>query len=85
VLLRKFLVPRQILQSEFARAIGIAEPNLTACIKGRRALTPWMAWAFARVLRTKPEYWMKLQTDFDLWQTRPGRKRRQPRRTPRRR
>lgn len=78
VLVRKFLVPREMLQSEFAREIGIAEPNLTACIKGRRALTPWMAWAFARVLRTKPEYWMKLQSDYDLWRARPrrdGRKR----------
>lgn len=62
-----------MLQSEFARAIGIAEPNLTAFIKGRRALTAWMAWAFATELRTKPEYWMKLQGDYELWRARPRR------------
>ena len=78
VLLYRFLLPRRMLQSEFARAIGIAEPNLTAFIKGRRALTPWMAWAFATVLRTKPEYWMKLQTDSELWRARPDRGRRKP-------
>jgi plasmid maintenance system antidote protein VapI len=47
------------------------EPNLTSFIKGRRALTPWMAWAFARVLQTKPEYWMVLQVEYDLWQAQP--------------
>jgi addiction module HigA family antidote len=73
VLVRKFLGPRQVLQSEFARAIGINQPNLTAFIKGRRALTPWMAWAFATELRTSPEYWMQLQTDYDLWRARPRR------------
>ena len=73
VLLHKFLEPRGVRQSDFARAIGIAESNLSAFIAGRRALTPWMAWEFARVLRTKPEPWMKLQTDFWLWETRPRR------------
>jgi plasmid maintenance system antidote protein VapI len=49
------------------------EPNLSTFISGRRALTPWMAWEFARVLRTKPQYWMTLQGEFDLWQARPRR------------
>ena len=71
VLSRKFLVPRRIKQGEFADAIGIHEANLSTFISGRRALTPWMAWAFARVLRTTPEYWMKLQTDLWLWEAQP--------------
>ena len=71
VLVRGFLEPLGILQSEFARATGIAEPNLTSIIKGRRPLTPRMAWAFARELETTPEYWMKLQIDHDLWRVRP--------------
>jgi addiction module HigA family antidote len=85
VLARKFLVPRGILQSEFARAIGIAAPNLTAFIKGRRDLTAWMAWALAEELRTKPEYWMKVQTDYDLWEARQRRSVRKTRKARRRR
>jgi antitoxin HigA-1 len=78
VLLRKFLIPRQILQGDFADAIGMHEANLSTFISGRRALTQWMAWAFARVLRTKPQYWMQLQGEYELWLARPrrvGRKR----------
>ena len=85
VLVHRFLRPRGIMQAHFAAAIGMAESNLSALIAGRRALTPWMAWAFARVLRTKPEYWMKLQGDYELWWARPGRGARERPRKPQRR
>ena len=78
VLVRKFLIPRQIPQVEFAEAIGMHEANLSTFIAGRRGLTPWMAWAFAKVLKTKPQYWMHLQGEYELWRARPrrvGRKR----------
>ena len=73
VLLHKFLVPRGIRQSDFAAEIGMAQSNLSTFIAGRRALTPWMAWELARVLRTKPQYWMALQGDYELWRVRPRR------------
>ena len=72
VLLYRFLLPRRMLQREFASAIGMHEANLCTFIAGRRGLTPWMAWAFAKVLRTKPQYWMQLQGEYDLWQARPA-------------
>ena len=78
VLSRKFLVPRGIKQGDFADAVGIHEANLSTFISGRRALTPWMAWAFARELRTKPEYWMKIQMDYWLWEARPRQAARKP-------
>jgi len=49
----------------------MAQSNLSTFIAGRRALTPWMAWELARVLRTKPKYWMTLQGDYELWRVRP--------------
>jgi len=76
VLVRRFLIPRKIPQGVFADAIGMHEANLSTFIAGRRGLTPWMAWAFARVLRTKPQYWMQLQGEYDLWLARPRRARR---------
>jgi addiction module HigA family antidote len=76
VLVRRFLIPRKIPQGVFADAIGMHEANLSTFISGRRGLTPWMAWAFARVLRTKPQYWMQLQGEYDLWLARPRRARR---------
>jgi addiction module HigA family antidote len=71
--LRKFLIPRRIRQSDFASAIGMAQSNLSTFIAGRRPLTPRMAWALARELQTKPEYWMKLQMGCWLWEARPQR------------
>ena len=85
VLTRKFLVPRGIMQSDFADEVGINEGNLCAFIKGRRSLTPRMAWAFAKELRTTPDYWMKLQSDFWLWESRPKRATRKASRKRRRR
>ena len=85
VLLRKFLTPRRFMQADFARAIGMAQSNLSTFIAGRRALTPWMAWAFARELQTTPRYWMDLQSDYELWRVRPRRAaRKAPKERPRR-
>ena len=84
VLLRRFLSPRRLRQHELAAAIGMPESNLSAFIAGRRALTPWMAWELARVLNTKPEYWMKLQGDYELWRARPRQAARKASRTRRR-
>jgi len=76
VLLNQYLVPRGIVQSHFAAAIGMKEPNLTSFIKGRRDLTARMAWALAAEFNTKPEYWALLQMRYDLWHARPRRARR---------
>ena len=85
VLVRRFLIPRKIPQGVFADAIGMHEANLSTFIAGRRGLTPWMAWAFAKVLRTKPQYWMQLQGEYDLWRARPQRSGRKRARKPKRR
>jgi len=50
------------MQADFARAIGMAQSNLSTVIAGRRALTPWMAWELAMVLRTETQYWMRPKT-----------------------
>ena len=78
VLLKKYLTPRGIRQGDFADAIGMAESNLSTFIAGRRPLTPWMAWAIARELRTRPEYWMALQSACWLWESRNERPPRKP-------
>jgi len=36
------------------------------CVRGKRGITPETAWLFAQALGTFPEFWLNLQTNYDL-------------------
>ena len=73
VLLHKFLQPRGITQVRLCEAIEISGPNLNRFIKGGSAVSARLAWKFAQALGTKPEYWLRLQEQYDLWHDKPRR------------
>lgn len=74
VLLLKFLRPRGITQVRLCKAMGISGPNLNRFIKGGSDMRASWAWEFAQALGTSPRYWMDIQVEYDLWQTRPARR-----------
>jgi len=43
-------------------------------VRGRRGVTPETAWLFAEALGTSPEFWLNLQSNFDLVRSRPKRR-----------
>lgn len=70
--------PGEILDEEFLRPLGMTQQALAdkmkvpiqrvnTVIAGKRAITPETAILLARVLETTPQFWMNLQTNFDLW------------------
>jgi addiction module HigA family antidote len=74
MLLEEFLKPMGLTQSAFAEHIGVSFKRVNEIVNGRRAVTPETAWLFSQALGTTPQFWMNLQTTYDLVHGRPERK-----------
>lgn len=67
MLLEEFLKPLGISQSAFAIRLGVSFPRLNEIIRGKRAVTPDTALRLAQVTRMSADFWLGLQSDWDLW------------------
>ena len=59
-----------ISQAELARRTGIAASRITEIIKGRRAITAETALALSIFFNMEAQFWVNLQTQYDLRQMR---------------
>jgi len=66
ILLNEFLEPWGLSQAEFARHAGIPLQRVNEIVKGKRGISPATAWILAQSFQTSPEFWMNLQTSYDL-------------------
>jgi len=66
ILLEEFLKPLDLGQVEAARRLGISLNRLNEIVLGKRAVTADTALRLARLLKTSPQFWMRLQADWDL-------------------
>lgn len=73
VLSQEFLAPLGISQVALAAHIGVPVQRINELVRGKRGVTPETAWLLAEALRTTPEFWMNLQTAYDLARSRPAR------------
>jgi antitoxin HigA-1 len=53
-------------QAEFARAIGVSSMRVSHIVNGMRPVTAELALLFGRVFGQSPQYWLNLQTSYDL-------------------
>ncbi len=53
-------------QAAFARAVGVSPMRISHVIKGARPVTAELALLFSRAFKQTPQYWLNLQTDYDL-------------------
>ena len=76
MLLEEFLKPMGISQVEAARRLGISLNRLNEIVLGKRGITADTALRLGRLLKTSPQFWMRLQADWDLHEAiqRAGRK-----------
>lgn len=54
--------------TEAAEKLGITRVSLSKIINGRAGISADMALRLADSLGTDPEFWIGLQTQFELWQ-----------------
>jgi addiction module HigA family antidote len=66
ILLEEFLKPLNIGQVEAARRLEISLNRLNEIVLGKRGITADTALRLARLLKMSPQFWMRLQADWDL-------------------
>jgi addiction module HigA family antidote len=65
-LLEQFLAPQKISQRKLARTMGVSPVVVNHIVHNRNAITPEMALRLGTALKTSPEFWLRLQADYDL-------------------
>ena len=68
MLLEEFIKPLGIRQADAARELGISLNRLNEVVRGKRRITADTALRLSRLLETSPQFWMRLQADWDLHQ-----------------
>ena len=66
ILLEEFLNPQGIGQLDAARRLGISLNRLNEIILGKRGVSADTALRLARLFKTSPQFWVRLQADWDL-------------------
>lgn len=67
MLLKDFLEPMGVTQTQFASHLGWPFARLNEIIRGKRGVTADSALAIGEALKTGPEFWLNLQRDWELW------------------
>lgn len=70
ILLEEFLNPMGISQNALARAIGVPPRRINEIVLGKRGITADTALRLSRAFGTSEGFWMGLQADYDLEETR---------------
>ena len=70
ILLEEFLVPMDVSQNALARAIAVPPRRINEIVLGKRAISADTALRLARYFGTSEQFWMGLQSDYDLEEAR---------------
>ena len=68
ILGEEFLKPLAITQYRLAKDLGVPPHRINEIVKGRRAITADTALRLGRYFRMAPEFWLNLQSHYDLEQ-----------------
>ena len=62
----EYLIPLGMSVNALAKQLGVGATRLNDVVRGRRAVTADTALRLARYFGTTPEFWLNLQTFYDL-------------------
>jgi len=68
ILHEEFLKPMGITQYRLAKDIGVPPRRINEIVNGQRAITADTALRLGRYFRMAPEFWLNLQSYYDLEQ-----------------
>ena len=66
VLREDFLKPMGLSQYALAKAIGVPQIRVSEIVNAKRAVTPDTALRLARYFKTTAEFWIGMQSTYDL-------------------
>ena len=67
MLREEFLAPLELTQTELAQRLDVPVGRINQILQDKRAVTADTAVRLSRVLGMSAEFWLGLQTDWDLW------------------
>jgi len=70
ILNEEFLKPMGITVYRLSRETGLSQTRLNQIIKGNRSITAETALKLGKYFNTPPEFWMNLQSLFDIEEAR---------------
>lgn len=73
ILLHEFLNPMGQTQKGLAAHLGVPIQRINELVRGKRGVTPDTAWLLSAAFGTTPEFWMNLQNNHELSQSKPKR------------
>jgi addiction module HigA family antidote len=66
ILREEFLIPLGMTANALAMKLHVPAPRINDIVRERRAITPDTALRLARYFDTTAQFWLNLQTSFDL-------------------
>jgi addiction module HigA family antidote len=66
ILREEFLVPLELNAHALAMELKVPAPRINDIVRERRAITPDTALRLARYFGTTAQFWLNLQTSYDL-------------------
>ena len=66
ILLEEFLLPMELSQYRLAKDINVAARRINEIVHGKRAITADTALRLSRYFGMTEQFWMNLQTRYDL-------------------
>ncbi len=66
ILLEEFLRPLGVSMNQLALALRVPNNRINAVVNGKRGISPDTALRLARFFGTTPDFWMNLQSHYDL-------------------
>jgi len=69
ILREEFLVPLGMTANALSIELRVPAPRINDVVRERRGITSDTALRLARFFNTTPQFWLNLQTSFDLKQT----------------
>ena len=70
ILFEDFLTPMQMSQYHLAQAMGVPPRRINEIVHGKRGITADTAFRLGRFFSMEAQFWMNLQTRYDLETTR---------------
>ena len=68
MLLEEFIKPLGLSQADAAKELGVSVNRLNEVVRGKRRITADTALRLSSLFKTSPQFWMRLQADWDVHQ-----------------
>ena len=69
-IIKEFCIePLGLTVTDAAGSLGVTRKTFSALLNRRSGISPEMALRLSKVFGRSPEGWLKLQLQYDLWQT----------------